>query len=242
MKFSSKKPSKCPFCKKTYVVKQGLVEHIEHSHADQIHDNTTASQLLFNLKYKKSGGKCVICAKPTKWNEETGRYERFDRAECKDTYVKNFQAKMIEKYGSTHLLNNIDQQKKMLANRSISGVYKFTDGTEFTYTGSYELDFLEYLDKVMHFDSLDIASPSPNVYSYKDEDGKERKYIPDLFIFSLNLEVEIKASDNMHYRQRDIGLEKLKANAVLKEKRRFIQVFDKKYHEFEMYLQKLKSK
>ena len=48
---------------------------------------------------------------------------------------------MVGKYGKTTLLNDPEQQKKMLANRHISGEYEWTDGNIKTYTGSYEFDY-----------------------------------------------------------------------------------------------------
>ena len=50
-------------------------------------------------------------------------------------------------------LNDPNKQREMLANRSISGVYKWSDGKhETTYTGSYELDFLKTLDNFFDWD------------------------------------------------------------------------------------------
>ena len=42
------------------------------------------------------------------------------------------------------------QNNIMLANRSISGKYKFQDGTIRTYVGSYEHKFLEFMDKFLN--------------------------------------------------------------------------------------------
>lgn len=47
------------------------------------------------------------------------------------------------------------------------------------------------LDEVLHWPSSDIIAPSPHTYVY-DYQGKKHFYMPDAFIPSLNLEVEIK--------------------------------------------------
>ena len=68
---------------------------------------------------------------------------------------------MIKVYGKETLLDDIDwQNDKMLANRKISGKYKWSDGTYKTYVGSYEKKFLEFADKVMNIDSKDIMALS----------------------------------------------------------------------------------
>jgi hypothetical protein len=119
---------------------------------------------------------------------------------------------MIGKYGKVTLLNDPEQQRKMLANRKISGVYRWTDGGETTYTGSYELSFLEFLDQIMNYNSSDIIAPSPHTYYYEYE-GEKHFYIPDFFIPSLNLEIEIKdGGDNSNMHPKIQAVDKVKEN------------------------------
>jgi hypothetical protein len=136
-------------------------------------------------------------------------------------------------YNKEHLLNDPEIQKKMLTNRKISGIYRFKDGTDFTYTGSYEKDFLEVMNHVLSWNSADLLLPAPEVIQYKDPDsGVSRFFIPDVYIISLNLVIEIKASDNNHYRKRDINIELAKDAAIIETKKfRYIKVFDKDYNE-----------
>jgi len=48
-----------------------------------------------------------------------------------------FKKRMIGKYGKPYLTNDPEQQKKMLANRKISGVYQWSDGSgALPYTGT----------------------------------------------------------------------------------------------------------
>ena len=58
----------------------------------------------------------------------------------REEYKKN----MIRVKGTYNILNDPEQQQKMLANRKISGKYRYSDGTMFTYTGSYEKKLLEF--------------------------------------------------------------------------------------------------
>ena len=80
----------------------------------------------------------------------------------------------------------------MLMGRKISGVYKWSDRiNNFDYTGSYERDFLEFLDNQLEWTNpTDIMSPGPTFhYEYN---GADHFYIPDFYITSLDLIVEIQ--------------------------------------------------
>lgn len=184
---------KCNYCDAYFDDADSYVAHLEKKHSEMIPLDMEPFQFYYFLKTGKKEGKCVMCGKPTGWNPKTNKYHRFcNDPACKEKYIATFRNRMIGKHGKITLLNDPEQQKKMLANRKISGVYKWSkDGKEVPYTGSYELDFLEFLDLVMDYESSDIMSPSPHTYYYVYE-GKRHFYIPDFFIPSLNLEIEIK--------------------------------------------------
>ena len=59
----------------------------------------------------------------------------------------------MKRAGKEDIMKDMEHQKMMLANRHISGKYKWSDGTEVTYTGTYERKFLECLDKILHWPS-----------------------------------------------------------------------------------------
>ena len=148
---------------------------------------------------------------------------------------------MIEKYGKVHLLDDPEQQKKMLANRKISGAYVWSDGSsKIQYVSTYELDFLRHLDVDLKWPSSDIMMPSPHTYSYEYE-GKSHYYIPDAFIPSLNLECEIKSKIRME-RQNQVSREKeIKKDELMKSCSNvinYIIIFDKDYTEFNKIIQK----
>jgi len=243
---------KCPFCDAKYIstdknknalAKQSLYKHMEDNHTDELGDMSPA-QVYFNHKYNKTGGKCVICKKATKWNETTERYERFCCEKCKEEYRKQF-LKNMEKRPDWNL-NDPDVQKKMLSNRKISGYYQWSDGkSKIPYVGSYEREFLEFLDEMMGYEAKDIMSPAPQIFEYK-YDGKSHFYIPDFYICSLNLVVEIKDggdNPNKHHKIQDVDKKKeaIKDSVMYKQKNiEYIKVVDKDYSIFMNYLISLK--
>ena len=189
----------CKFCGEYMKSYDLYVSHIESSHSEFIPQDMTAWRFVYYLKTGKTHGSCIICKNETEWNEKTHKYHRFcNNPKCKEKYVETFRNRMIGKYGKVNLLNDPEQQKKMLANRKISGVYTWRDHVHETpYTGTYELSFLKFLDEIMEFDPDDVIGPSPHTYYYIYE-GKKHFYIPDFFIPSLNLEIEIKEGTNNH--------------------------------------------
>lgn len=228
--------------------KPALYNHIEDKHPNAIPEGTSVSQLYFNLRNNKTQGSCVICGGETEWNEATERYERFDKESCREKYREEFKQRMLDKYGKVHLLNSPEQQKKMLKNRSISGVYLWSDGrTRTEYTGSYELDFLKFLDIFLNMNPTDVMAPAPQVFYYNDEDGTKRFYIPDFYIASINTLVEVKDGgdnpNNHHNRQNIDGRkEKLKDEIMRNQKQyNFVKVTNKNYSIFLKFLMDVKN-
>lgn len=189
----------CKFCDDIFRSVEDYVAHIEKCHGDMIPEGMSPWHFVYFLKTGKDHGSCVMCKKPTTFNEKTHKYNRFcSDPKCKEEYIKIFKSRMVGKYGKTTLLNDPEQQRKMLANRKISGVYKWSDHVaEKPYTGTYELSFLEFLDNTLQLDASDVFAPSPHTYWY-EFDGKRHFYIPDFYIASLNLEVEVKENTNTH--------------------------------------------
>ena len=241
----AKRPVKCPICQKKYISKLAVYSHIERAHEDILPEGMCGGEYYYRLIYGR-GGRCVICKKETTWNTKTNKFNRFcNNPECKKKYKETFQKRMIKKYGKISLCNDPEHQKKMLAARKISGTYTWSDGSgSLTYTGSYELDFLKYCDIILNFDVSDIMAPSPHIYSYKYEQ-KDHFYLPDFYIQSLNLEIEIKASDNTHHKivAVDHVKEKLKDDVMRSQKVfNYIKIYDKNYKEFTELVNLLKEK
>ena len=207
----------------------------------------TPWQFSYYLRTGKTYSNCVICKGKTKWNEKTHKYNRLcEKESCHNAYREIFKNRMIGKYGKTTLLDDPEQQKKMLANRRISGEYVWRDHVhKSTYTGSYEKSFLEFLDKIMNFDPNDIMAPSPHTYYYEYE-GKNHFYIPDFFIPSLDLEIEIKdGGDNINKHPKIQAIDKvkeaLKDRVMLKNQFSYIKITNMNNSIFLDFLSKAKE-
>lgn len=240
---SSERKFKCPYCNYKGT-RERLVSHVENNHKEMIPEGYTAARVVFNSINHKEVGHCVQCkVNETKWNEDTWRYERFCSDKCRDAYVKMAKERMVKKYGKTNLLNDEEQQKKMLANRRISGTYKFRDGGERTYCGSYEKKTLEFYDKVLNVPSKDIMTPGPTViYDYE---GKKHKWITDIYYIPFNLVHDIKdGGSNPNKRKMDEyrAKQSAKEEAIVKQKQyNYIRLTDNNFSQLLLILAELKE-
>ena len=209
------KKYKCPYCEKR-LDRQKLITHIEKVHEDMIPENYTATRVVFNLINKKTQGKCVICGKETEWNENKARYERIcNNPKCKKAYIDQTADRLYKKHGKTKqdFLNDPKFQEKMLQNRSISGKYKFQDGGVLPYVGSYEKNFLQFMDQFFHVKSSDLIAPGP-VIDYKFN-GKTHQWITDFYYEPYNLVFDIKdGGSNPNTRE----MNEYRAKQIAKEK------------------------
>lgn len=244
------KSYKCPICKKTYDGINTWGNHMIKIHPTEIPEGFTPARYFYYLQTGKSHGNCIVCQTKTRWNESTYKYERFcTNPKCKEQYREIFKKRMINKHGKVHLLDDPDMQRKMLKNRKISGVYSFSDGIKVEYVAQYEKDFLMMLDS-FGFSGNDIMGPSPHTYNYtyknsqdKENEG-EKFYIPDFYLPSLNLEIEIKSSTNTHHKIQRVD----KVKEAIKDKMmsgirgvNYIKLSDKDYAPFFNMLIKLKD-
>lgn len=174
---------------------------------------------------------------PVNFNQSTLKYERFcSNPTCKEEYVKLVKGRMKSKYGQEHLLNTAEMQRKMIFNHPNAKDFVWDDKHTFRVIGTYEYDFLKTL-KELGWSPSDVIAPSPNDYWYKWKDGSQHLYIPDFYIPSLALEIEIKESDNQHPRmEHSREIEYLK-DAMMKQRMKnsamnYIKIVDKNYDEF----------
>ena len=187
-----KKKYKCPYCEER-LDRNKLPSHIDKKHPEMIPEGYTASRVAFNTINKKTIGHCIICGKETDWNEDKCRYERIcNDPKCKKEYIKMTEERLKKARGVTkkEMLSNPDFQNKMLKGRSISGTYKFSDGGKLEYVGSYEKNFLEFMDKFLKVKSSDIQAPGPTIEYYYD--GKKHFWITDYYYIPYNLVLDIK--------------------------------------------------
>lgn len=244
------KNMKCKFCTKVFNNVDSYASHLEKSHLDMIPPDMSPKQFIYILRTGKEHGTCVMCGKDTKWNEKTGKYHRFcEDPACKEKYVEEFRKRMMDKHGKITMLNDPEQQREMLAKRRISGIYVWSDRVhKFSYTGSYEKAFLEFLDHVVEMNPDDIMTPSPHNYFYTFE-GKRHFYFPDVFIPSLNLEIEIKDggdNPNMHHKIQEVDKvkEKLKDDVLASKSNPFnyLKLTNKNHMLFFKYLEEAKKR
>lgn len=237
----------CKFCDYFCYDPDDYASHLEKHHDELIPVGMSAWQFSYYLRTNKTHGNCIICHAETSWNEKTHKYNRFcPNPKCKEKYREVFKKRMIGKYGKTTLLNDPEQQRKMLAGRRISGKYLWRDHVhETSYTGSYEKDFLMFLDRILEFLPSDIMAPSPHTYYYMYKNEKHF-YIPDFFIPSLDLEIEIKDggdNPNLHHKIQDVDKvkEKCKDEVMTKNHFNYVKIVNKDYKPFFKMLEKLKE-
>lgn len=227
--------------KGTKSAKYKLGHHYETVHKHLIPPDMTGYRWVYFLLTKKERGSCVICKQETDFNEISMKYSRFcNNPACKQKYKEERDKRMIKKYGKVYLLDDPEMQKKMQAGRKIGGIYNWSDGkTKISYLSSYELHFLKFLDLELHWPAADIMAPSPHTYSYEYE-GKSHYYMPDFFIPSMNLEVEIKDDGSaLNINQDSRNKDKIKDELMRSVYTMFnyIKIINKDYNGFVKLLQ-----
>ena len=163
---------------------------------------------------------------------------------CKAKYKNMVENRIVNTYGKTSrdMILDPQHQEKMLANRKISGTYKFSDGGIRTYTGSYEKKTLEFFDKVFNCKSEDIASPGPVIeYVFK---GEKHQWITDIYYIPYNLVIECKDGGSNpnnrpmeEYRAKQIAKEKAIVN---ENKYNYLRLTDNNFEQLLLILAELK--
>ena len=240
-----KRKYQCPYCNEKYD-RVKLVDHIEKKHSEFIPKDFTASRIVFNVVNKKEKGKCTICGKESPWDEDKCRYDRFCSDKCKKAYEQLAAERLKRVRGMTkqEMLKDPEYQNNvMLANRNISGKYKFQDGTIRTYVGSYEHKFLEFMDKFLNVKSEDLETPGPIIeYKFK---GETHKWITDAYYAPYNLAFDIKdGGDNPNKREMPEYRAKqtAKEDAIRKQgKYNYIRLTDNKFEQLIELMLELKE-
>jgi len=176
----------------------------------------------------------------TEWNEQTGKYNRLCKEPaCKKKAGEIAEANLKKKTGKTRKerMSDPEVQREMLKNRANAGTYTFRDAkSTIGYMCSFEFDFLEFYDKEFEGNPVDIVE-CPVVFEYFFEKEKHF-YIPDFYILSLNLIIEIKDGGddpNNHPKIQavDKPKEKLKEEAVIHNGQyNYIKITNKDYENF----------
>ena len=243
---------KCPACAKKFKTLNAWGKHLDSIHPGTRPEGYSISRYFYYIKTGKEHGSCRTCKKPTSWNEQSMKYNQYcDDPKCKEAYVKIAKTRMIGKYGKVHLLNDPNIQKKMLSHRKIASKFRFYDGTEFEYVGSYEKQFLILLN-TLGWCTNDLIAPSPHVYyyDYKNEnDLKEHQgekfYIPDFYIPSMNLEIEIKqqTSTNEEFNKINRVKERLKDEVMASNKHvNYLKINDNDFAPFFQFIMDMQER
>ena len=236
------KKYKCPYCDERYE-REKLISHVEDEHEDFIPEKQTPTQVVFNSINKKDHGTCIVCKKPTKWNEKAGRYDRLcTNPRCRQKLREEFKKNAMKKDGTYVYTADPKFQEKMLRGRKISSTYTFTDGGKVDYVGSYEKKFLEFIDKVMNIESKDIMAPGPTIqYEYE---GEIHYWITDFYYVPGNLVLDIKDGGKnpntrpmKEYREKQIAKE---ASIRKMKKYNYLRLTDNNFGQFMEVLADLK--
>ena len=189
--YKTSRKYKCPYCDIS-LIRTDLIDHVNKKHQDLIPEDYTAARTVYDYINKKNYGTCMICKKQVyAWNDKINRYRNLcNDPKCRSKVRENALERHIKVYNKPTLLNDAEWQEKMLANRRISGTYIFSDGTKMVYTGKYERNALEFMDKVLEIPAKDIQAPGP-VLEY-DYNGETHKWITDIYYIPANLLIEIK--------------------------------------------------
>jgi hypothetical protein len=137
-----------------------------------------------------------------------------------NNYVNSVKYKqnMFEKYGVENPM-----QSNEINDKRIKSSFLINDFESIKYQGKYELDFLYFCKK----NDINISKTKFTIDYY--EDGKKKKYLPDFYIDSMNLIIEIKSTYyyNLH-KSKNI----LKKEYTIKGGYRYIIILDKSYDIF----------
>ena len=232
---------KCEDCGQRFGTFDQLFNHAIKMHKDLI-GSEDPYKYLFD---KRNPGikLCVICKKNTcEWNPEKRKYARYcNNPECKQKAREMFQKNMKRVYGTDNLLNDPEHQAAMLANRKISGKFTWKDGVQIVYVGKYELDFLQFCESIGFTSSDVVPFPTSKAIRYYDAFiNGYRFYIPDFWIPSLNLAIEIK--DGSKYPLDSKAKMAMKEAAVIDlDEFNYIKIVDKDYNDFVDLIKTLKD-
>lgn len=227
---------KCPVCKKQFENVSDVALHLETEHGDEIPNDWSGGKYYFYRLHGRTTGKCTVCGHETEFDEVTCKTKRLCKnPACKKKFIDNFKNNM-KRAGKENQMKDPNHQKKMLQGRSLAKEYKWSDGGKSICIGSYEYDAAQFLDIFLGLSSDDVMFPAPMTIEY-EFNGEKHFYIPDIYIVSLNLIIEIKdGGDNPNTHPKILAVDKKKERAkelALKNyDYNYIKISDKKYGKF----------
>lgn len=181
-KYKTTRKYGCPYCDKK-MTRDKLIDHVADEHEMMIPEDYSAARAIYDHINKKNYGTCMVCkAKVYEWDPNICRYKNL----CNNPSCR----KHVQEKAKGNHLDDPEKQKKMLANRSLSGEYRFKDGTLHTYVGSYEKKALEFMDQALNIEGKDILTPGP-VIEYEYE-GEKHSWILDMLYIPAMLAMDVK--------------------------------------------------
>jgi len=181
---------RCPDCQLKFTSIESLINHIDEKHKDKIPDGISTKRYIFNRKYNKTIGECVIDKLETLWNEDKGHYERYCSDRCRLIARRRFVNNCKRTLGTENPAADPEHQMKAIKGRSNSGVYTFKSSGIIGYSSSYELDFLKFIDEDMSIKSSEIEQCS--IIFNIIMDNVKKFHIPDFYMPTYNLIINIK--------------------------------------------------
>ena len=133
----------------------------------------------------------------------------------------------LERYGVEYPMQNIESFNKQ--RKSAFQIKKYNE--TLYYQGTYELDFLNYINNKNMIDLIEQDIVIDYVYNKKN-----KKYYPDFFIKKYNLIIEIK-SRYIYYKELEKNIAKI--NKCLADGYNFILIIDKKYTYFDEIIKEI---
>jgi len=186
-KYKTTRKYKCPYCDKK-MTREDLITHVEDEHELMIPEDYSAARAVYDSVNGKNYGTCMVCGnKVYEWDPHICRYKNLcGNPKCREA-VSN-------KAKTQNHLDDPEKQKIMLNGRKLSGVYKFADGTEHTYVGTYERKCLEFMDKGLNILGKDVVTPGPVIqYEYN---GEQHSWILDILYIPAMLAIDCKDGGN----------------------------------------------
>lgn len=204
------------------------------------------NQYVFNYFSGKEdidfSGSCIMCRKDTDFNLLTNKYCRLCSPKCTEDYKEQFKSRMKGVHGREYYTQDPEALKHMLNNREITQEYKIGN-YKFNAVGNFEVDFLDFMFHILKCNPADLIECPFNIeYEFG---GVKRIYMPDFYIPSLNLVIEIKSTKSA-YADRDKEFEEAKRKAgtdyMRKKGGHYFYLADKDYRGLLEYLKKIIDK
>ena len=171
--------------------------------------------------------KCIFCdsIKNISMQKFTENYNRHNFYSCKSCSNKSYELTFIKKYG----VINTSQITEFFSKSQKTGL-KVKDFKSISYQGTYELDFLKYMDNLSILN--DVSKLSTIKYFFN---GKNRVYYPDFYLKKYNLIVEIKSS---YYYNISLDKNLAKQKSCIEQGYNYLFILNKDYSELFLLIKK----